>query len=181
MKYKTNLLNLCFTAALLCLIFMAKGYGTGHAHTMAAKPAASESPWYYKTDTDQMTSAVSKKAYTYVTDGLRLKFPYEDAAGTLMIRKKEGKLSVMFNVTTGQIVSADDEHGKKVRVRFDSDPPEYYTVTGATNSQTTSIFLDDEEKFIKRLKTAKKLLIEVAFYDNPTQQIVFDTDGFIWE
>jgi hypothetical protein len=148
--------------------------------TPAAAPATPASNWTYEEDTDKMTSKVDYFAYTENTNDFNLKAPYEGAKCTLMIMNKKGKNSVMFKVSTGQIMAASELEGGKITVRFDSDEAGTYSTSSASDGSSEVVFLHPEAKFVERLKTAKKVLIQTEFYDNGTKVLEFNTSDFKW-
>lgn len=88
---------------------------------------------------------------------------------------------VMFQISKGQIVTGNQVEGGSTRVRFDDEKPFTVSVTYPSDYSSDLIFLGSSKKLISKLKTAKKFLIEVEFYNEGIQQIEFDVEGLEWE
>jgi len=135
--------------------------------------------WQYSETKDEMTEKVTSTAYIESRDVASLKFPYE--GGTTMrlwIRKKDGVQDAYIVTTNGQI--HDDFDNKTLSIRFDDDKPIDYTVLESADANPEYRFIASANKFIDRLKTAKKVKIQVQFYNNGSHTYSFDVSGLKW-
>ena len=172
------------TVALFIFLALASGDDkkdkSGSSASTATDAPKAPDNWTYSSDTDKMTSKVVYYAETPAKDGLKLKFPYEGSTGYLSLVNRSGKPNVVIGVSKGQILAANAIDGGHILVRFDEDPAEKYSVVGASDGSTETVFINNEDKFLKRLKTSKKLLVEIEFYDNGSQQMEFNTSNLVW-
>ncbi|MCW3125507.1 MAG: hypothetical protein JWO03_1165 [Bacteroidetes bacterium] len=141
------------------------------------KPAEN---WSYESDTDKMTSKVVYYGSTDAKEPVKLKFPYEGSEASLVIARKNNQSLAYFKVTKGQILAANPVNGGEIKVRFDSDQPETYQVSGPSDMSSETVFINSADRFITRLKKSKTLLVEVEFFDNGTRQVEFNTSNFVW-
>lgn len=149
-------------------------------HAITTQTAAPASRWEYTQQEDKMTSNTEYYADIEANDELQLKFPYAGGVtATLHVRKKEGKNEVYLRLSKGQLIAANGLDDA-VRLRFDDERPGIYGVTGAADYSSEVIFFDSPTKIISKLKKAKRLIVEAAVFDNGTQIMEFNTDGFVW-
>ena len=138
-------------------------------------------PWSYSEDTDKMTDTKTYFAANTSPDHLSFDFPYNEGANveTLILRKRRNSTDVIIQITQGQFQSGI--YGGAVLTRFDDDKPQKYSYSTSSDGTSTVIFINQVEKFINRLKTSKKLLIEAEFYQEGNVQVSYDTEGLKWE
>lgn len=67
-----------------------------------------------------------------------------------------------------------------VRIKFNDAAPAAYSAVGPSDGSTTAIFITNSARFVSNVKHASRIIIEVEFYENGRQQIVFDTNGLEW-
>lgn len=139
------------------------------------------SSWAYSTDEDKMTSKNSYYAGITASEELNLKFPYSGGViASLNIRKKDGESNVYLKLSKGQLMAAHTLDDGSIRMRFDNNEPETYSVSGAADGSSNTVFINSANKVISKLKKAKKLIIEAEVFDNGTQQMEFTVSGFLW-
>jgi hypothetical protein len=146
----------------------------------AGSPLSALEGWSYDTTSDKMRGTTSHFASIYAKDLLVLPAPYDDGSlSKLMVRHKPGSgLAVMFSVSSGQIsLPYNDEY---IAVKFDDGPVQKWSVSEAAAGSSNLIFLNSEKKFVAKLKEAKKLMLEVPFYDAGKKVIEFDVAGLEW-
>ncbi len=137
--------------------------------------------WSYEDKPDKLTGTVTHSAIVIAKDFLDLKFPYngENNMAALSLREKRGKTAVQLLVSKGQFNS--DSDGETINVRFDSSKVETYKCDKPNDGSTTSLFIENNKKFIEELKKAKTLIIEAEFYENGNQIMEFNVAGLIWK
>ena len=143
-------------------------------------PEKPTSPWIYTTEKDKMGDE-TKFASVMSDDILNFQFPYDGGVtSTLTVRKKRGQTDIYFRVSEGQIMAANSYDGGTIRVKFDDEKPMTLGVSGASDHSSDIIFLDSTTKILNKLKTAKKVVLEVEFFNEGKHQIEFKVDGLEW-
>lgn len=127
--------------------------------------------WQYESEEDAMGNT-NKRAFVSSTNDIYLSSPYDGAQkGSLTIRHhSEFGKNILFNVEKGQI------HGDEVTVRFDEEKAFSMPYSEAADGSSDVIFLN-YNKLIGKLKTAKKMALQVMFYDNGNKIFEFDVSG----
>jgi len=131
--------------------------------TMPNYEPANNNAWEYFTNEDKMTSNITKYASITSNESLSLDFPYEGInLGYLKLRKKNGVLNILIQIDKGQISSSyENEH---VKVRFDDEKAITFSYTTPEDNSSDLIFIDNETKFLSKLKRSKKTLIALPLY-----------------
>ena len=107
---------------------------------------------------------------------LEFSFPYSGAQrGTLRIRKKH-TTDVMVSVERGQFLCGIEDCN--INVRFDQGMIQRFTAVGPSDQSTTVLFIEDVPRFLSHLRKAKALDIEATFYQEGSQTLDFDVEGF---
>lgn len=136
--------------------------------------------WYYETKETKMGNS-QKFAQIISDDVLNFDFPYDGGSKSIFtIRKEKGQTDIYYEISKGQIVSVNPVDGGTIRVKFDDEKPMIIGVSGASDYSSDIIFLNSTSKIISKLKTSKKMIIEVEFYNEGSRQIQFDVEGFEW-
>ena len=110
------------------------------------------------------------------TEKIHLDFPYQGGStGSLIVRNKNGKLGAMFVIDNGQIDT--DYDGTYVRVKFDDEAPVKWSMGETADGSSDVLFFNNESKLVNKLKSSKKVVVEVPFFQNGNKQFVFNTSG----
>jgi len=137
------------------------------------------SPWRYSSDEDPMGR---KRSFARVssTNTLDFGFPYQGSQlGTLTIRKAiDSGTNVILRIEHGQFLCGIEGCG--VNVRFDSRPIQRFSASGPNDHSTTTVFIENEARFISQLRKANTVRIESTFYQEGSQTLEFDVQGFRW-
>lgn len=149
-----------------------------------AKLKAEMASWRYKETKDEMRNKTSYFASKTSNNTIELSFPYQGGSSiTLMLRKhSEYGDDVMFTLSKGQFSCRID--GCNISVKFDDGNIEKYAVSEAESGSNDVLFLSGRKsmkKFMDKLKSAKKMVIEVPIYDYGRAQFTFDTQGLEWK
>lgn len=140
-------------------------------------PIASHN-WEYRESIDKMTSKPIKFAQIKSNESLDLKFPYDGVNyGQLTLRNKDG-LNIYLNIDKGQITGGYDNNF--ITVRFDNEKPIKFSYSEPQAGNSNFIFIDNEAKFLSKLKKSKKVLISLPLYDEGNQILEFDTIDLKW-
>lgn len=149
--------------------------------TTGANQDATTSKWSYSDDVDKMTS---KKRYFASVDAnelINFPAPYDGGStATLTIRNMGEGNEATLSVSKGQFNTSSVDGGS-IKVRFDDAQPITFTTSEPSDGSSELAFIELPNKLIKKLKTAKKIIIQAEFYDSGFQTMEFNTDGFKWE
>jgi hypothetical protein len=147
--------------------------------TMPDYVPAISNEWEYNTSEDKMTSNITKYATITSNESLSLDFPYEgNNLGYLKLRKKNGVLNILIMIDKGQISGSYEN--ENVKVRFDDNKAITFSYSKPEDSSSDLIFIDNETKFLSKLKKSKKILIGLPLYQNGTQILSFTTENLKW-
>lgn len=143
----------------------------------SAPASAPESQWDYSTEQDNMGRALSF-AEVESTNTLEFGFPYGGVQhGRLTIRKKSGHgMEVYVRIEQGQFMCGVEDC--TVNVRFDEGPIRHFTAVPPSDNSTTVLFIEDATDFIAALRKAKNVTIEATFYQEGSQGLEFNVEGF---
>lgn len=149
--------------------------------TQAASDASRPSKWSYNTYRDEMRGTESKTATVASENTVKLDFPYGEQQGELTLRTdpKSG-LNVMVSVEKGQILcnSFSENH---ISAKFDGGPVQNFRCTDASDGSSNVAFIVDEKTFLKKVRGAKRTIVEAEFFQQGRQQFVFETTGLDWK
>ncbi len=104
-------------------------------------------------------------------------FPYGGGSKLgLWLRKSSPKDQVVFfEISSGQIVC--DEC--KLAVKFDDDKVAYFEAA-IPDGGSKFVMLRKSGGFLNRLRTSKKIFVELKFYQEGTRQFLFSPQGLAW-
>jgi hypothetical protein len=136
--------------------------------------------WKYETEINKMTSAKDVFCRVQSNESLKLNFPYDGVNyGGLTVRRMNGEMDIIISIMKGQISGGyENEYFK---ARFDDGKQMTFSYLSPTDNSTESIFVENSSKFLKKLRTAKKVLIQLPLYDNGNQILEFNTEGLKFE
>ena len=151
-----------------------------------SKPTAAavqevKSNWNYGQNVDKMSGEVTKWAMSDSLNKVSMAFPYHGGSeGTIIAFEKNVKLYF----TKGQVMCSN-YNGCTIRVKFDDEKPADYAAVGPDNGQSNYVFLgrnditgNGAEKFLNKLKTAKRVMISVEMYQENNPVWEFNVAGF---
>lgn len=155
--------------------------GTQTASAAPATPApAPESNWSYNSDRDEMRGTTTRYARVQSDNELQFDFPYNGGShGTLQLRDKAGDLNVILSIDKGQFTCSGIMN-QTVAVKFDEGAIQRYACANASDGSSNVLFLMSERRFLKQLRSAHKVIIEVEFFQAGNQQLTFDVAGLKW-
>lgn len=140
--------------------------------------AITNNSWQYDQLIDKMTSKTTKFAYVMSRESLDLEFPYDGRNyGELTLRKKEG-LDIYLKIDKGQITGGYDN--KFIKVRFDEQDPITFSYSEPQDGSSNIIFINNELKFLSKLKKSNKVLISLPLYHAGNQILEFNTANLKW-
>ena len=134
--------------------------------------------WVYSKSEDGMTGKMSSGAMVQSANTFEFDFPYQGAQhATLTLRKhpRHGK-DVILAIEKGQIQCSS--YDCLVRVRFDDESPKTYTGNEPADNSSEYVFIPAYGTFSTKLKTAKRVRIEVNVFHQGALMAEFDVSGF---
>lgn len=135
--------------------------------------------WYYDEYKDEMTWYTTKIATAEAENTLYFDFPYQWwSTSYLTVRNMRWELDIILWVSPSQINW--DYNYPTIKAKFDDWTPINYSYNEPADYSSDKIFIRSENDFLNRLKKAKKLLLEVWFYQNWTKTIEFDVEWLKW-
>lgn len=146
-----------------------------------AEEKAPESSWTYNEDRDQMRGTMQYSAFTVSSNELNLPFPYQGGSHLMIAIRKtaEGHTEAFMAIKKGQLTCGYP--GCEATVKFDDHAISKVSLSPAAGGATEAAFLNNAPDFIKRIRSSKKLIVELAIYDAGLQQFTFDTAGLKWD
>ncbi|HOZ95383.1 MAG TPA: hypothetical protein PLS07_00705 [Niabella sp.] len=135
--------------------------------------------WSYTEEEDPLDGGKRIIATVIADSPVTFDMPYGESQFQLSIRKWKSSTEVYIYCTSCQFLTGfmDD---KTYRIRFDEEPPIRVLAQGSTSGGSDVVFLGSEQKIIKKLKTARKLVIEPEFYNTGFVPITFSVEGLKW-
>lgn len=134
--------------------------------------------WRY----EQRNNSAGQPVYTASVESVNLvpfDFPYQGGSVvTLTLRKGQQDTFVALEVSKGLFTRSF--LGGHARVRFDGAQAVTYTLSAAANGRANIVFIDTAPAFIRKLKTARKMVIRLEFAGQPTREVQFSTQGLRW-
>jgi hypothetical protein len=132
----------------------------------------------YSETVDAASGKASRQFMVSSTNMIELGFPYMGPQrGHLEVRQhpRWGQ-AVIFSVDRGQIVSCGS-YRRGVTVRFD-ESVDHWACAEPEDGSNTSVFINRDEAFIKRMKKAQVTVVSVLFYQQGEFSFEFKTAGF---
>lgn len=136
--------------------------------------------WQYTTERDEMRGADERIASVRSTNSLHFDFPYGESHGRVSIRQSPRfGFDVFLTIDNGQFV-CHSFTGGRIAAKFDDEPIRNYACNNAADGSPTILFIGNPRDFLSRLRRARRLVIEVDFYQAGRQQLRFDVAGLRW-
>jgi len=136
--------------------------------------------WRYHSTADKMRGTVARFAELDSKNSLRFGFPYHGGRATLTLRDRaQDGLNVLLSVQGQFLCSSFSD--SSVAVKFDNGPVEDYDCSEPDSGTTGLIFIENADKFVTRLKSARTVIIEANFFQEGPKQMEFDTAGLTWK
>ncbi|MDD2706348.1 MAG: hypothetical protein PHU07_13605 [Acidocella sp.] len=135
--------------------------------------------WKYRDHPDPMGRGVTHIAAAVSNSPITFSSPYGGAQyATLMLRRApRGGGDVLLSFRRAHFLCHSD---CSVLVRFDEKRAERCMAVQPNDHSTDAIFLNCYGRFVKELRTAKKLRIEALFYQDGNRVMEFDVGGLVW-
>jgi hypothetical protein len=137
--------------------------------------------WVYSEKINEMDDTKTFFAENKALEQMQFKFPYDGGTDAwILVRKGSNGLDIALIISKGQFLH-NYGGNNYIKVRFDDNQAETYSYNAPADHSTTAIFIKNEAKFLKGLKSANQVIIQSEFFDEGTQIMKFNTEGFVWE
>jgi len=157
-----------------------KDSGSSSSPTQAVSLPIPRAPeWQFNTYNDPTSGRKGSDARIESNNTVAFGFPYAgQQRGTLEVdlHPRWGR-RVIFSIPRGQIICHVYECS--VSIRFDSGPVERYTATAPADYSSTAVFIQNYARFIGQAKKAKRVYIELTFYQEGGRTFEFNAEGFV--
>lgn len=158
----------------------AKGEAKGEAEAEAEAEEALKR-WNYSVSEDEMTGKKTYIARVLSEEEYELDFPYQGGTwGRLMLRHhpRHGT-DVMISINSGQL-HCGSFRGCKILVRFDDGEPVKFSASPPADYSHDTLFITPAAKFIKAVKTASKVRVELPFFQQGSRMFTFQISELVW-
>lgn len=158
---------------------MADQQAASDARAAADAEAIAARRWGYEDTEDAMTGAVTSIARSDSVNEFMLQSPYEGVQrGRLVLRRhpRHG-VDVMVSILRGQI-QCDRYTNTHFNVRFDDEQPRRYECSEPASRESTVIFVVNQQDFIRRLKAADRVRVELQLFRQGAVVLEFDSSRF---
>jgi len=124
----------------------------------------------------------TKTACVWSSDLISLSWPYPAAQRMQLCIRKSPQFGLDAYASLerdGQIL-CNVYSNCHIRVRFDDKAAQAWSGADAADGSTNIVFLRRTSSLVAGLKSAKRLRLELDFYQNGRQSVEFDVQGFEW-
>ncbi len=134
--------------------------------------------WHYGQQEDDMGRGTSYSATVESSNTVDFEFPYQGTQhATLTVRTRPKGRDVYVSIERGQFLTGSYGLDRDVAVRFDGGKIQKFS-TGASSAGNTNImFIEGYDRFVRQLKKAKAVDIEVEFFHQGKRVFHFDVAG----
>lgn len=171
------------------LIFL----GLAYCGTQGQKPGALDSSpvtstnddssvsraWEYSSDTDNITNGTINYAALSSPDKATFDFPYQGGATLTLYLRKHPRwgTSAFFQIDKGQFHCQIG--GCTVSASFDGKRRSL-SLTEPDDASSETLFIEAPQSFIKRLRRAHTVTVELPFFQEGNRQFAFRPAGLVW-
>ena len=165
----------------IALALLVAGCGPTTTSTPSAETSTPSPPtWRYGESRDEMRGAITTTATLESTDTFANDVLTRDRAPTeLEIQRVHGRQSVSITNPNLQF-TCHALMETRVAVKFDDGKVEHYPCVEEATDQYGVAFIRNEDRFVRRLKAAKKVIIEAEVFQRGDVQMHFENPGLDW-
>ncbi|MEG9532522.1 hypothetical protein [Mannheimia indoligenes] len=140
--------------------------------------------WEYSEQKDEMRNSSTYYAINISLNEVQFDFPYQGGSNAFITLRKDKEFGddIIIGVSKGQFNSCI--RNCKIAVKFDDEKVENYTVVGNNSFTNDTLFLSGNKsikKFADKLKTSKKVVVELDFFQRGREQFSFSIEGLDWK
>jgi hypothetical protein len=145
----------------------------------ASTDADAGSSWTYSSDKDAVRNTTNDYASITSDNKVEFEFPYNGGSTlTMSIRHDYSGDNVIFEISKGQFVCGVETCSGEMNV---DGAMRRLTLVGASDGSANVLFVRGGAGVIKALKSGKKIIVEVPFYQSGNRQFTFTTTkGLVW-
>jgi hypothetical protein len=138
-----------------------------------------DTKWSYSERPDKMRGATTTFASVRSNNVASFNFPYQGGSPMLLALRKSARSGsdVILTIAPGQFVCVLE---CSVHVKFDAGKVETFGASGPSDGSAKAVFIDSYDRFVGKLKKAKKVMVEADFYQEGATQFEFDVAGLVW-
>jgi len=173
-----------FVTFILTLLFISCSHERQNAASNSTNgvvtPIENQPNWAYSEEKDKMEGTTIYFASCISTNKIDFAFPYDGGSYfTLWIRKSTIGNEIILEVSKGQFI-AGFMSTSSLKVKFDGEKPVNFQYNSPNDGSMNQIFIENPNKFLKKLKKSKTLMIEASFYNEGNRVIEFNVEGLVW-
>lgn len=141
--------------------------------------AESASGWSYNSDTDQLRGKTIYYASADSENSVDFDFPYSGGSTLAMTVRRHPKYGddVYFRISKGQFVCGVESCEGTINY---GDGPQSIALTEPADNSSDMVFASNGPAVISHLKKAKRVIVELPFYQEGNRQFTFQTKGLNW-
>lgn len=194
MKKKTQ--HLLSTFAFVTFLFMAYGSGDDKKKENNNEPESpiavetstnekeeekKQSNWDYSEDEDKMEGNKQFFASTTSTNTVEFEFPYDGGSNMNIVIRNLGKENdAILTISKGQFLTSISD-GQSFKVKFDNEKTSTFYFASASDGSSDIVFINNSAGFISKIKKAKKIMLEIPFFDAGNKIFEFNVEGLKWD
>ncbi len=143
--------------------------------------SAANAAWNYSSQKDKMGGTEAKFASTRSMNAFTFSSPYGSPQHARLVLRSHPRYGhdVILSIERGQFMCQID--GCKLLVKFDDKNAETYHANGPEDHSTTVVFLNDYQRFMLNMETAKRLYVEATFYMQGSRIFEFNVANLKWD
>ena len=151
----------------------------GTAATESPAAAGDGSSWTYSSEKDAVRNATVNYAVITSDNNVQFDFPYNGGSTLRMtIRHDHRGDNVILDISKGQFACSIESCSGEMNI---DGVARRLTLDEAADGSANTLFVRGESGIIKSLKSAKKIIIELPFYQSGNKQFTFTTaKGLVW-
>lgn len=154
---------------------------TALANAVAAidTPPQAATGWSYTTSQDQLRGSAIYRASIDSQNSAYFDFPYGGGSTLTMTVRKHPSYGtdVIFDISKGQFICHVDDCAGTINF---GDGPETIGLIEPEDNSSDTLFASDAEDVIAKLKKAKKVIVELPFYQEGNRQFTFAAAPLTW-
>lgn len=152
---------------------------TEDVETNSQRTSTPESAWTYTERKDEMRGGSMKIATIAASEPLNLDAPYGQTTPELNVRR-DPKFGFDIYLTSEGQPLCRSYRNDTISVKFDNGPIKEWSCAEASDGSPGIVFFNREQSFLSAIKKAKKLTMEVNYYNSGRQQITFAVADLRW-
>lgn len=135
--------------------------------------------WSYRTDKDELRGKTVYLASADSENSVDFDFPYAGGSTLTMTVRRHPKYGddVYFRISKGQFICGIDDCDGTINY---GDGPQPISLAEPEDNSSDLLFASNGSGVIAHLKKAKRVIIELPFYQEGNRQFTFNTNGLNW-